>query len=74
MGKIDDADKAAWDGISHGCIRLDDARYAIDDTPAITLLELRLKAKAWKRKHDLDVIIVDYVDLMSGGDGDKRTD
>ena len=74
MGKIDAGDKAAWDGISHGCIRLDDARFAIDDTPAITLLELRMKAKAWKRKHGLDVIIVDYIGLMSGGDGDKRTD
>ena len=74
MGKIDAGDKAAWDGISHGCIRLDEARFAIDDTPAITLLELRMKAKAWKRKHGLDVIIVDYIGLMSGGDGDKRTD
>lgn len=74
MGRIDAGDKMAWDGISHGCIRLDDARFAIDDTPAITLLELRMKAKAWKRKHGLDIIIVDYIGLMSGGDGDKRTD
>lgn len=74
MGKIDAGDKAAWDGISHGCIRLEAARFAIDDTPAITLLELRMKAKTWKRKHGLDVIIVDYIGLMSGGDGDKRTD
>jgi replicative DNA helicase len=74
MGKIEESDKPAWDGITHGCLRLDDVRFAIDDTPAITLLELRLKAKAWKRKHGLDVIIVDYIGLMSGGNGDKRTD
>jgi replicative DNA helicase len=74
MGRIDQNDKSAWDGVTHGCIRLDDVRFAIDDTPAITLLELRMKAKAWKRKHGLDVIIVDYIGLMSGGDGDKRTD
>lgn len=74
MGRIEQNDKAAWDGVTHGCIRLDDVRFAIDDTPAITLLELRMKAKAWKRKHGLDIIIVDYIGLMSGGDGDKRTD
>lgn len=33
-----------------------------------------MKAKAWKRKHGLAVIIVDYLGLMSSGDGDKRTD
>lgn len=74
MGKIEDADTEAWDAVSRGCARLAQLQFAIDDTPAITLLELRMKAKAWKRKHGLDVIIVDYLGLMSGGDGDKRTD
>lgn len=74
MGRISEHDTQAWNGVSHGCLKLADIRFAIDDTPAITLLELRLKAKAWKRKHGLDVIIVDYIGLMSGGDGDKRTD
>lgn len=74
MGRISEHDTPAWNGVSHGCARLANVRFAIDDTPAITLLELRLKAKAWKRKHGLDVIIVDYIGLMSGGDGDKRTD
>jgi replicative DNA helicase len=74
MGRIDESDTNAWNGVSHGCGKLADVRFAIDDTPSITLLELRLKAKAWKRKHGLDVIIVDYIGLMSGGDGDKRTD
>lgn len=74
MGRINENDTPAWNGVSHGCAKLADVRFAIDDTPAITLLELRLKAKAWKRKHGLDVIIVDYLGLMSGGDGDKRSD
>ena len=74
MGRIDEHDRAAWDGVSSGCGRLANVRFAIDDTPAITLLELRMKAKAWKRKHGLDVIIVDYLGLMTGGDGEKRTD
>lgn len=74
MGRINENDTPAWNGVSFGCAKLANVRFAIDDTPAITLLELRLKAKAWKRKHGLDVIIVDYIGLMSGGEGDKRTD
>jgi replicative DNA helicase len=31
-----------------------------------------MKAKAWKRKHGLHVIVVDYLGLMPGGDGEKR--
>ena len=72
MGQIPDDDEASWAGVTTGCIKLDALRFAIDDTPAISLLELRLKAKAWKRKHDLHVIIVDYLGLMTGGDGEKR--
>ena len=72
MSQIPADDVLAWDGVTAGCIKLDALRFAIDDTPAISLLELRLKAKAWKRKHGLHVIIVDYLGLMSGGDGEKR--
>lgn len=61
-----------WANVTAGCIKLDDLRFAIDDTPAITLLDLRMKAKAWQRRHGLNVIIVDYLGLMTGGEGDKR--
>jgi len=72
MSQIPADDVATWSGVTAGCIKLDALRFAIDDTPAISLLELRLKAKAWKRKHGLHVIIVDYLGLMSGGEGEKR--
>ena len=72
LGQIGPEDSAAWAGVTAGVIKLDDVRFAIDDTPAITLLELRMKAKAWKRRHGLHVIIVDYLGLMTGGEGDKR--
>lgn len=72
MGRIDPNDTAAWSSVTHGCMQLQPMRFAIDETPAITLLELRMKAKAWKRRHGLDVLIVDYIGLMSGGDGEKR--
>jgi replicative DNA helicase len=72
MGQIPQDDDITWAGVTNGCIKLDALRFAIDDTPAISLLELRLKAKAWKRRHGLHVIIVDYLGLMSGGEGEKR--
>lgn len=72
MGRIDENDTDTWSRVTHGSIVLDDLRFAVDDTAAISLLELRMKAKTWKRRHGLDVIIVDYLGLMTGGDGDKR--
>ena len=72
MGRINENDTDTWNRVTHGTIVLSDLTFAIDDTAAISLLELRLKAKTWKRKHGLDVIIVDYLGLMTGGDGDKR--
>ncbi len=42
------------------------ARIYIDDTPAITVLEIRAKARRQKRDKGLDLIIVDYLQLMRG--------
>ncbi|UIN23518.1 replicative DNA helicase [Herbaspirillum frisingense] len=72
LGRIDDADVQAWGAVTHGCSQLNQLRFAIDDTAAISLLELRLRAKAWKRRHGLDLIVVDYIGLMTGGEGEKR--
>ncbi|WP_194720916.1 replicative DNA helicase [Noviherbaspirillum malthae] len=72
LNHIDAGDTLAWDSVTRGCSALEPMRFSIDETPAIALIELRMKAKAWKRKHGLDVIIVDYIGLMTGGDGEKR--
>lgn len=69
MGQIQDA---TWPHITHGLEVSQNLAFAVDETAAITLLQLRMKAKTHKRKHGLDVLIVDYLGLMSGGDGDKR--
>ena len=39
----------------------------IDDTPGLSVLEMRAKARRLKRDHDLSLLIVDYLQLMSGG-------
>ena len=43
-----------------------DAPIFIDDTPAISVFELRAKARRLKIQHDIQIIIVDYLQLMTG--------
>lgn len=49
------------------CDELRSAPLYIDDTPGLTLLQLRAKARRMKQKHDLSVIIIDYLQLMTSG-------
>jgi len=51
---------------------LSDAPIYIDDTPAINIFQLRAKCRRMKRKHDLGLIIIDYLQLMSGMGNDNR--
>ena len=46
--------------------RLHEARVFIDDTPGVGILEMRAKARRLKLEHGLDMIIVDYLQLMQG--------
>jgi len=50
---------------------LSEAPIYIDDTPGITILEMRTKARREQHKHQLGLIVIDYLQLMSGG---KNTD
>ena len=49
------------------CDELRSSPLFIDDTPGLTLLQLRAKARRMKQKHDLSVIIIDYLQLMTSG-------
>jgi replicative DNA helicase len=42
------------------------SKFFIDDTPGLTLMQLRAKAKRLKQKHDIGMIAIDYLQLMSG--------
>ena len=54
--------------------RLFSANIFIDDTPAITLMELRTKCRRLKSEHDIGMIIIDYLQLMQGSakDGSRE--
>lgn len=51
---------------------LHDIRIFIDDTPSITSMELRAKCRRLKREHGLDLIVVDYLQLMGATKGESR--
>jgi replicative DNA helicase len=55
-----------WEKIMHGAERLFDAKIFIDDTPAISVLEMRAKARRLKAEHGIGMMVVDYLQLMRG--------
>jgi len=62
-----------WPKLTTAAGRIAEARIFIDDTAAISVLEMRAKARRLKAEHGLDLIIVDYLQLMRGrGDADNR--
>jgi replicative DNA helicase len=63
-GNMSDQD---FEKIGHAMGALSEAKLYIDDTPGITVSELRTKARREAHKHELGLIIVDYLQLMSGG-------
>jgi len=51
--------------------KLTEAPILIDDTPALSVLELRAKARRLKAQHNIQLIMIDYLQLMSGGETGK---
>ena len=59
--------KEEWSKIAHVLGVLTQSKIFIDDTAGLSLLEMRAKARRLKAEHGLDLLIVDYLQLMSGG-------
>lgn len=55
-----------WEQLVHKTSKLSNAPIFIDDTPALSILELRAKCRRLKAQHQVKLIIVDYLQLMSG--------
>ncbi len=62
-GNLSDAD---WEKLIEGAGTIGNSRLIIDDTPGISISELRSKCRKYKLEHDLKLIIIDYLQLMSG--------
>lgn len=55
-----------WEQLVHKTNRLTQAPIFIDDTPGLSILELRAKCRRLKAQHDVQLIVIDYLQLMSG--------
>ncbi len=72
IGELEERD---WTKLISAADRLSSAPIYIDDTPGITVMEMRSKARRLKIEHDLQLIIIDYLQLMQGSSnkgGDNR--
>ena len=61
-GQLSDDD---WTKLARRMGEISEAPIFVDDTPNMTLMEIRAKARRLKQRHDLKLIIVDYLQLMS---------
>ena len=55
-----------WEQLLHKTNRLSEAPIYIDDTPGLSILELRAKARRLVAQHGVSLIIIDYLQLMTG--------
>lgn len=69
-GNLADSD---WEKLIEGAGTIGKSKLIIDDTPGISISELRSKCRKYKLEQDLKLIIIDYLQLMSGsGRSDSR--
>ncbi|NCD08815.1 MAG: replicative DNA helicase [Negativicutes bacterium] len=70
IGELEDND---WEKLIWAADGLSQADIFIDDTPGITVMEMRAKARRLKVEHNLQLIVIDYLQLMQGS-GKKNSE
>ena len=65
-GRLEDSD---WERLIESAEIIGNSNLIIDDTPSISITELRSKCRKYKMEMNLGVIIIDYLQLMSGSGG-----
>ncbi|HEX3786262.1 MAG TPA: replicative DNA helicase [Pseudonocardiaceae bacterium] len=63
-GRMTDDD---WTRLARRMSEISEAPLFVDDSPNMTMMEIRAKARRLKQRHDLKLVIVDYLQLMSSG-------
>ena len=63
-GKMNDDD---WEKLARKMAEVSSAPMFIDDSPNMTMMEIRAKARRLKQRHDLRLIVIDYMQLMTSG-------
>ncbi|MFT4289387.1 replicative DNA helicase [Nocardioides sp.] len=63
-GQMTDED---WNKLARKMGEISSAPFFIDDSPNMTMMEIRSKARRLKQRHDLKLIVIDYLQLMTSG-------
>lgn len=61
-----DFDKEEWRRITDACGRVYDRDIRIDDTPGLSVWEIKTRARRMKRKYDIAFVVIDYIQLIKG--------
>ncbi|MCC6752809.1 MAG: replicative DNA helicase [Saprospiraceae bacterium] len=69
-GKLDEDD---WAKLNHAIQKLGDAPIYIDDTPSLNVFELRAKCRRMHQQFKIGMVVIDYLQLMTVGGGDKKS-
>jgi replicative DNA helicase len=62
-----DMDESDWQRLAAAQTKMQDAPLFIDDSPNMSLMEIRAKCRRLKQRHDLKLVVIDYLQLMSSG-------
>lgn len=62
-GNLEEAD---WESLIEAATEIGQSKLIIDDTPSISIGELRSKCRKYKLEHGLDLVMIDYLQLMTG--------
>jgi len=65
-------DQSEWNRVNQSVEKLSEMPLYIDDTPGINIFELRAKCRRLKQNHDIQMIIIDYLQLMSADKGNGK--
>ena len=67
-------DPADWEKVIAAADRMSKSKLFIDDTPGLTVQDMRSKLRRLKVEHGLDLVIVDYIQLMQGRNAGKGSE
>lgn len=65
-------DKDKWDNVTHAFHLATKMNMFIDDQTALTMLEIRAKARSVKRKNGLDLLVIDQLSFITGSDAENK--
>lgn len=60
-----------WEQLNHKVTQLNNSKIYIDDTPALSMFQLRAKTRRLKAQYGIDLVVVDYLQLMKADDSSK---